>query len=399
VEGAFQHHEEIRRVHGGRSEHGSRLVDSLWNIFPSGASARCREPTDHEVGIGRTRYRHATHFSLYCALDFVRLLILGGTVFLGRALTDAALASGHSVTHLNRGRSAPGDIRVESLQADRTGALEILAGRTWDAVIDTCGYLPQVVRISAHALRESVRRYLFVSSISVYADFATIGQDEDAPVAPPPDPLPDAMTWDHYGALKAACEAVVRDTFAERALIVRPGLIVGPHDGTDRFTYWPHRVALGGRVAAPARASFPVQFIDVRDLAQWMVSLLERDVSGVFNATSPAGAITMGDVLATSREASGSTAAFEWLDEAFLEAQGVKPWSDMPLFVPQTGDMQGFARVSVERALAQGLRFRPLAETVSATLEWSRMRAQDHAWKAGLSPDRERALLAAWDAR
>jgi 2'-hydroxyisoflavone reductase len=360
---------------------------------------RCRERTDDEVGIGRTPYRHATHLSLYCSLDFVRLLILGGTVFLGRALTDAAVAREHAVTHLNRGRSAARDIRVESLQADRTGALEILQGRKWDAVIDTSGYLPQVVSISVHALRDSVRRYLFVSSISVYESFAQPGQDERAPVSPPPNPLPDAMTWDHYGALKAACEATVRGTFAERALVVRPGLIVGPYDGTDRFTYWPHRVALGGRVAAPARASFPVQFIDVRDLAQWMVALLERDVGGVFNATSPPGTITLGDVLAASREASASDAMFEWLDEAFLEAQGVKPWSDMPLYVPQTGDMKGFASVSVERALAQGLRFRTLADTVSATLDWSRTRPSDHTWKAGLTPDRERALLAAWDAR
>jgi 2'-hydroxyisoflavone reductase len=329
----------------------------------------------------------------------MRILILGGTVFLGRALTDAALASGHAVTHLNRGKSATADGRVESLRGDRTGPLDILLGHTWDAVIDTSGYLPQVVRPSAQALRDSVRRYLFVSTISVYESFAQAGQDETAPVATPPDPLPDAMTWDKYGALKVACEAAVRETFGERACIVRPGLIVGPHDGTDRFSYWPYRVAAGGRVAAPVGPSFPVQLIDVRDLAEWMIALLERDVGGVFNATSPPGMLTIGEVLDRSREASGSDARFEWLEAAFLEAQGVKPWSEMPLYVPREGDMKGFASVSVARALAEGLRFRSLGDTVAATLDWIRTRPKDHAWKAGLAPDRERALLAAWDAR
>ena len=330
----------------------------------------------------------------------MKLLLLGGTVFLGRALTDGALAAGHAVTHFNRGRSAAADPRVETLVGDRTASLEALAGRRWDAVIDTSGYLPQVVDRSAMALRDAAGRYLFVSSISVYASFARAGLAESAPVLPPPDPLPDAMTWDNYGALKAACESAARALLGERALVVRPGLIVGPHDGTDRFTYWAHRVARGGRVAAPIRASFPVQCIDVRDLAGWMIRLLEREASGTFNATSPPGALTMGEVLGASRDASGSDAAFVWLAEDFLLAHGVKPWIDMPLWVPESDpEKRGFASVSVARALGAGLTFRPIAETAAATLAWSRTRPADHAWKAGLAPGRERELLAAWEAR
>ncbi len=216
----------------------------------------------------------------------MRILVLGGTVFLGRALTDAALARGHHVTHLNRGVSAPPDARVTTLAADRTSpALATALGvQRWDAVIDTSGYLPQVVALAARALAAS-GRYLFVSSISVYGDH---GYGEDAPGAAAPDPLPDAWTPETYGALKAACEEEVRAAFGTRALIVRPGLIVGPHDPTDRFTYWTARVARGGRVAAPGRPQRTVQFIDVRDLAAWMIAALEDGASGDYNATGPA---------------------------------------------------------------------------------------------------------------
>jgi 2'-hydroxyisoflavone reductase len=329
----------------------------------------------------------------------MRILILGGSVFLGRALTDAALDKGHSVTHFNRGRSGEPHARVETLLGDRAGDLAALAGRDFDAVVDTSGYLPQVVRRSAQALRDRVTRYLFVSSVSVYDRFDHHGVTEDEPVAAPLDPVPGEMTWDKYGALKAMCEAVVRAAYGDRALIVRPGLIVGPHDSTDRFTYWPHRVALGGRVAAPVRPGLSIQYIDVRDLAEWMVACLEGSVAGTFNATGLPGAATMGDLLETCRHASGSDARFEWMDAAFLAAHGARHWTKMPLQVPEDDPaMKGFASVSVARALAQGLRLRSQAETVADTLAWSRTRPSDHAWKAGLTPDEERALLADWDA-
>jgi 2'-hydroxyisoflavone reductase len=324
----------------------------------------------------------------------VRILVLGGTVFLGRALTDAALAAGHEVTHLNRGKSSAPDARVETLKADRTDARSLAAAlgeRRWDAAVDTSGYLPQVVRVSAQALRERAGRYLFVSSISVYSGE---GYGEDAPVAPPLDPLPDAWTPETYGALKAMCEAVVRETFGDRAVVARPGLIVGPHDPTDRFTYWPVRLARAGRVAAPGRAGRTVQFIDVRDLALWMVKLVEHGASGTFNATGPEQPIAMAALLEACRTVSGSDAELAWLDEAFLAARDVKPWKDMPLWVPESDPhASGFMNVPIGRARSTGLRFRPLAQTIADTLAWSHTRPADHVWKAGLSAEREAALL------
>ena len=330
----------------------------------------------------------------------MRILVLGGSVFLGRAFTDAALDKGHSVAHFRRGTSGAPDARVQTILGDRTGALEALDARAFDAVVDTSGYLPQFVRRSAEKLRDATGRYLFVSSVSVYERFDHHGVTEDAPVAPPVDPVPDVMTPEKYGNLKAMCEAVVREVFGDRALIVRPGLIVGPHDPTDRFTYWPHRVSLGGRVVAPVRPGLPIQYIDARDLAEFMVSLLERGTSGTFNATGVPGTLSLGDLLETCRHASGSDARFEWMDAAFLEAHGATHWIKMPLQVPEDDpSMKGFASVSVARALAAGLRFRSQAQTVADTLAWSRTRPADHAWKAGLTPEEERKLLEAWDKR
>ena len=324
----------------------------------------------------------------------MRILILGGTVFLGRAVTDAALAASHAVTHLHRGRSAEPDARVETLIGDRAdpAALALAHGEgRWDAVVDTCGYLPQVVRLAADALHDSTYRYLFVSSISVYAG---PGRDEDASVSPAPVPLPDAMTPPAYGALKAACEAVVRTAFGERALIVRPGLIAGPHDPTDRFTWWPARLARGGRVAAPGRPARKVQFIDVRDLAEWMVALLEDEATGTFNATGPARPLTMLQLLERCRAVAGNDARLEWIDEAFLALHEVAPWSEMPLWVPGAdASLAGFMEVPIRRALGAGLELRPLQETIADTLAWSRSRAPDYAWKAGLPPEREQRLL------
>ncbi len=327
----------------------------------------------------------------------MRILVLGGTVFLGRAITDAALARGHRVTHFNRGRSGAPDGRAETMTGDRTISLDALLGRTWDGVIDTSGYLPQVVRRSAEALRDATGRYVFVSSISVYAG---PGFSEDDAVQPPPDPLPDAMTMEAYGALKTACEGVVRGIFGERATVVRPGLIVGPHDPTDRFTWWPWHVARGGRVAAPGRAARAVQFIDVRDLARWTVGLLEREARGTFNATGPRAPLPMSQLLDACRVVSRSDASVEWIDEAFLAESGVKPWMEMPLWVPESDPhASGFMSVPIDRALAAGLAFTSLESTIADTLAWSRTRPAGHEWKAGLAEEKERELLAAWDRR
>lgn len=332
----------------------------------------------------------------------MRLLVLGGTVFLGRALTDAALACGHEVQHLNRGRSRPPDPRVQTLHADRTDVAALasaLEGRgPWDAVIDTSGYLPQVVEKSATALFAHVRRYCFVSTISVYPDGSD--RDETSPVSTPPDPPPAGMTMALYGPLKVACENGVRQAYGERAFIPRPGLIVGPHDPTDRFTYWPLRLARGGEVLAPGRPQRLVQFIDVRDLSEWIVEALGRDISGTFNATGPATPLTMGELLATARAVAESDATLTWVDEKFLLDAGVGPWKEMPLWIPE-GDAAdgGSMKTPISRAIAAGLRFRPLDVTLQATLEWARSRPGDHAWKAGLEAAREAEVLAAWNAR
>lgn len=322
----------------------------------------------------------------------MRILLLGGTIFLGRAVTDAALAAGHSVTHLHRGRSGV-DARVDTRRADRTDAValtEALQGGAWDAVIDNSGYLPQVVAISTDLLRGRCARYLFVSSISVYTGPA---YDEDAAVAPPTDPLPDAWTPETYGSLKAMCENVVRDRFGPGALVVRPGLIVGPHDPTDRFTYWPVRASRGGEMLAPDDPGRRVQFINVRDLATWMVRLLEDDASGTFNATGPAEPLTMGEFIAACIEVGAAGTKATWASEEFLLAQGVQPWREMPLWVAaMDAKLLG---TPIDRAIAAGLTFRPLRETIYDTLAWARTRPADHPWRAGISAERERELLAA----
>jgi 2'-hydroxyisoflavone reductase len=328
----------------------------------------------------------------------MRILILGGTVFVGKAITDAALAAGHDVTQLNRGKSSTPDPRVSTILGDRGDEATLAKARgPWDAVIDTSGYLPQVVRKSARALRDLTGRYCFVSSISAYAgdSFA-----EDGPLAPALDHEPEAMTMERYGALKGMCEAAVRAELGEDALIVRPGLIVGPNDPTDRFTYWPVRVARGGRVAAPGRASRTVQFIDARDLARWMVALVERGPAGTYNATGPAAPIAMEKILHACREVSASDAAFDWIDEEFLHANNIAPWKDMPLWIPETDPhAAAFMAIPIQRARATGLVFRPLEETIADTLAWERTRPADRTWKAGLDPSREAGLLDAWRCR
>ena len=322
----------------------------------------------------------------------MRLLILGGTRFLGRALTDAALAAGMDVTHFHRGKTAPDDPRVATIHGDRgsDGDVARLRG-AWDAVIDDSGYLPQDVARSCAALRDA-RRYIFVSSISAYAgpDFS-----EDGALLPEPDPLPDTLVLAQYGNLKAACEGRVASAFGARATIVRPGLIVGPHDHTDRFTYWPVRVARGGRVAAPGRPERPVQFIDVRDLGDFLVRLAAGDVAGTFNATGPRERLSFKAFLAACKDATGSDARFEWIDDATLERHSVAPWSEMPLFVPEADPQADpFMSVPIARGIAKGLAFRPLRQTILDTLAWARSRPEPHAWKAGLPPEKEAALLA-----
>jgi nucleoside-diphosphate-sugar epimerase len=329
----------------------------------------------------------------------LRLLIIGGTRFVGRALVEAALSRDHAVTLFNRGRTEPGLFPdVERVVGDRDGGLEPLRGREFDAVIDTCGYVPRVVKASVGLLSVMVPRYVFVSSLSVYADDSTPGADESAAVGTLADPAVEEIEEDTYGPLKALCEDEVRRTYDDRALVLRCGLIVGPHDYTDRFTYWVRRVAAGGEVLAPTPPTYRVQVIDARDLAAWAIEMLESGGSGTFNATGPDRELTLEETLSTCREMSGSDARFTWVDADFLRDQDVEPWSDLPVWLP--GDeYAGFMAVDVARAMRAGLRFRPLADTVRDLLAWDATRPRDHEMRAGLTTDREEALLRAWHGR
>lgn len=324
----------------------------------------------------------------------MNLLILGGTVFLGRHTVEAALARGHEVTLFNRGQHSPELFPdVEKLRGDRDGDLSALVGRRWDAVIDPSGYVPRLVSDSAKLLADAVEHYTFVSSLSAYASFAEPNQNEDAPLATMDDPTIEAITGDTYGPLKVLSEQAAQAAMPGRVAVIRPGLIVGPHDPTDRFTYWPVRVAKGGDLLAPAPADYPVEFTDVRDLAKWMVRVAEQRIAGVFNASGPATPATLGGLLETCREISSSDARFVWADEAFLRENEVQPWSQLPLWIGNGPEYDGFSRYDCSRAIATGLTFRPVAETVAATLEWAQSQPADHTWRAGLSAEREAELL------
>jgi len=323
------------------------------------------------------------------------ILILGGTRFLGVHLAMATAAQGHRVTIFTRGQTEPPiPLSAEHLRGDRrAGDFAALRGRRWDAVIDTSGYIPREVRGAAQALRDSTDHYTFVSSISAYANTKQ-GHAEDGPLGTLADPSTEEITGETYGPLKAACEREALAGFGGRALIIRPGLIVGKFDPTDRFTYWPWRVAQGGDVAAPGRAGRVVQFIDAQDLAEWMLRLVAGRITGVFNATGPATPLPMGDLLAACQRVAQVPAKVCWLREEFLLAQGVLPWSEMPLWIPESDpDTAGFMDIKIDRAVAHGLTFRPLDDTVRDTLEWARSRGAAHAWKAGLTREREAELL------
>jgi 2'-hydroxyisoflavone reductase len=320
----------------------------------------------------------------------MKLLVLGGTKFLGRHAVEAALAEGHDVTIFTRGETNPNLFpEVEHLRGNRDGDLGSLHDRSWDGVIDTSGYVPRIVRQSAELLRESVGRYVFVSSISAYGDFSK-PITESTPVAELEDPDTEEI-MENYGALKAACERVVEEIYGDRSARIRAGLIVGPFDPTDRFTYWPRRVAAGGDVLAPGSADAPVQFVDARDLARWLVQLALQGPGGVFNATGPLEPLTFGELLERARDVFRSDARFVWTDEQRILDAGVQPWMELPLWLPDD-DYAGMARADISRAVDAGLRFRPLEETVADTLAWDRTVPGD---RPTLSRDKEAEILAA----
>ncbi len=331
--------------------------------------------------------------------DFhVKLLILGGTVFLGRHLVDAALSAGHEVTLYNRGQHNPELFpEVEKLRGDRAVDLSALEDRRWDAAIDTSGYVPRVVRKSAELLADKVEHYTFISSISVYADLSKPDIDESAPVGVLEDPTVEEVNGETYGPLKVLCEQAVEAAMPGRALTIRPGLIVGPHDPTDRFTYWVERVAEGGDVLAPGRPERRVEFIDVRDLAEWTVKMAEQGRSGTFNATGPNYPLAMGRFVDECVAVSGSGARLVWIDEPFLIERGVAPWSELPLWIPEDdGEHANLLSVDCRKAFIAGLTFRPLADTIRDTLSWASSLPRDRQRRAGLPREREQELLAEW---
>lgn len=337
------------------------------------------------------------------AVSKKKILILGGTGFLGPALVELAQPRGHTLTLFNRGKTRPGLFPdVEKLHGDRDGNLKALEGRQWDAVIDNSGYVPRIVKASAELLAPNVGHYVFVSTISVYKDMSQYGIDEEAPVATVEDEKTEDVSK-YYGALKALSEKAAEAAMPGRVATVRPGLIVGPGDHTDRFTYWPVRVARGGEVLAPGDGADPVQFIDVRDLAAFILGLVERRDVGTFNATGPATTLTMREMLEACKTATGADARFTWVDSEWLvEQQKVMPWSDMPVWIPRSGEDKGVGRVSNSRALKLGLTFRPPADTARDTLAWFRSEPPERQQKplrAGLPPEREHEVLAAWHQR
>lgn len=337
----------------------------------------------------------------------LRLLVLGGTRFLGPALVEYAMARGHTVTLFNRGQSNPGLFpNVEKLQGDRDakdGYAALGGARTWDVVIDVPTTLPRWVNGAADALAKKTNHYLFISTISVFRDYSQPGIDEDGPLHPAGDPLAERMgqTADtQYGPLKVRCELLARERFGANVTIVRPGLIVGPGDLSDRFSYWPVRIEKGGDVLAPGTPDDPTQYVDVRDLGEWVVRLAEQRVFGTFNATGPNQPTTISEMLYGIKAVTTTGARFTWVPAEFLAQQQVRPWSDMPVWVPPTGEMTGFMRVDCRKAYAAGLTFRPLADTARDTLAWYHTRppAQQATLRSGLAPERERAVLEAWRA-
>jgi 2'-hydroxyisoflavone reductase len=332
-----------------------------------------------------------------------KILILGGTKFLGPHVVDAARARGHTVTLFNRGKTNPSLFPdVEKLRGDRDGHLEALVGRKWDAVIDDSGYVPRLVKASAELLAPNVGQYVFISTISVYADNTIVGGDEDHTRLEAVDDPTTEDVGKYYGALKALCEKAAEAAMPGRVTAIRPGLIVGPLDPTGRFTHWPWRLSEGGEVLGPGDGTTPVQWIDARDLAAWIVHVVEHGTTGTMNALGPAQRISMKEVLDACNAAAGGKATITWVDAAFLDAQRVEPWSELPMWIDAHGDFAGFGTMSNARATAAGLVFRPIAETAKDTLAWLATLPDDERVKlrsSGITREKEAAVLAAWKAR
>jgi 2'-hydroxyisoflavone reductase len=343
-------------------------------------------------------------------VGFMKILVLGGSRFLGRTFVEEAQRQNHEVTIFNRGNQNDGFQDVDILTGDRFGDLNELKNRYWDAVLDTSGFIPSSVLMSTDLLKDRVKHYTFISSISVYQNWVQENFDENYPVYEMSLEEANKLSknsngYEYYGQFKALCEEIAEKNMPGRVLNVRAGQLIGPNDYTDRIPYWIHRIAAGGKVLAPGNPNRPVQMIDNQDLAQWILSMMASQSAGTFNATGPDYTLTKGEFLETCRKVTGSNAEIVWCDEKFLLDQGVAPWTEMPLWVPEEFPLEpelkepwkGAFSVNIEKAIASGLTFRPLEESLTEIYEWEKQRnlASDE-WKSGLSRDREKELLQLW---
>jgi 2'-hydroxyisoflavone reductase len=326
----------------------------------------------------------------------VKFLVIGGTRFVGRAFVEQAVGQGHDVAVFHRSVSEPEDFpSVEHLHGDRDGQLDLLRGRSWDAVLDTCAYFPRAVRETCAVLADVAGHYTLVSTLSVHPDDMPAGSTERTATFEAPFPQTETVTVETYGPLKVACEQEATGAFGNRCLIIRPGYIVGPHDPSDRFTFYLRRAAGGGEMAAPGPPDAPMQVIDVRDLAAFMLGRIEAADSGAFGVVGPGEPIVMRDVLETARDVAAADTTFTWVSEEFLHAAGDQAEEWFPMWEPQ---LPGVHTYDAAKAAAAGLRCRPFAQTVADTLAWDQMRGQPPL-RTGLSAETETELLATWHSR
>ena len=327
----------------------------------------------------------------------MRMLVIGGTAFVGRAAIEEAAARGHEVTVFHRGTVEPADLPdVEHVHGDRNGGLGALTGRSWDVTLDTCAYVPRQVREVSEAIGDAAGHYGFVSTLSVYPYDRLEGLNEDSPMHHPLETDAEEITNDTYGPLKVMCEREALAAFAGRCLIVRPGYIVGPHDRSDRFTYWVRRAARGGEMLVPSPQDMPLQVVDARDLAAFTIDRLVAKTNDVYGVVGPGAPLTWGGFVSAAVDAGGAAPDVSWVGETFLkDLGGDELETDLPLW---DVDERGVHRFDLSKAVAAGLRHRPIAETIADTLAWDRTRDQDVPMRAGLTPEREAELLAAWHA-